>query len=383
MASKIQLRAAISVAILYLGLLFILTAIAAGAEERQIFLQVVGPDGNPLPRARVYQYYAMHYNQQHGKEYICDINGWVELDEKKLFQSDQNSQGVWLYGLYDDKLAGFEDVNADDLDKELQMRLSPACRLSGTVESTELYNLGQELELTDVFICRDHVKLLACLNKKAEFEFLLPPGVYNLNVSGKRISTEYEDIVLEPGQKDLELNYDIPAGRLSRLIGKDAPEFKQIKGWLNSDPMNLSDLRGHVILLAFFRTCCHVSAGPIPKLAQLHEKYRDKGLVIIAVHPDAVVNSIEQMQEKINKLSKCCWNDVNIPFAVALDGGGNCVIEGTKQTAQGATTAAYGINSFPTMVLIDKQGRVVNDFYPDANNPLLEKLLAAEVNNTP
>ncbi len=375
MATKTHLREATRT-ILFLALMFIPATIAQGADDKQIFLQVVGPDGNQLPRARVYQYYAMHYNQQHGKEYICDINGWVELDEKKLFQSDQNSQSVWLYGLYDDKLAGFEDVNGDDLDKELQMQLSPACRLSGTIDSTELANLGQELELTDVYICRDHVKLLACLNKKAEFEFLLPPGVYNLNVSGKRISTEYEDIVLEPGQKDLELNYDVPADHLARLIGKDAPELKQIKGWMNSDLVKLSDLRGRVVLLDFFRTCCPIAAGPMPKLAKLHEKYHDKRLVIIAIHPDSVVNSIEQLQEKIKQLGKCCWNDIEIPFAVALDGGGDCAIEGTKQTVRGATSAAYGIQSWPTMLLIDKQGKIVKEFDPDRDTQLLEELLS-------
>jgi hypothetical protein len=35
------------------------------------------------------------------------------------------------------------------------------------------------------------------------------------------------------------------------------------------------------------------------------------------------------------------------------------------------------------MVLIDKQGKVVSDFYPAPNNELLEKLLAAEANKTP
>src|SRR5512136_1423363 len=109
--------------IVYLGFSFILTVIAGGAENRQIFLQVVGPDGQLLSRAKVYQYYAIHYNQQHGKEYLCDINGWVELDEKKLFKPDQNNQSIWLYGLYEDKLAGFEDVNTDDIGKELRMQL--------------------------------------------------------------------------------------------------------------------------------------------------------------------------------------------------------------------------------------------------------------------
>ena len=357
-------------------MLVCIVPVAEGADEKQIFMQVVGPDGQPLARARVYQYYAMHYNMQHGKEYICDINGWVELDESKLFQTDEHRQGILLYGLYDDKFAGFEDVNADDLDKELQMQLVPACRFTGTVESSELTKMGQQLELTDVFICRGHTKLLACLNKKGEFEFLLPAGVYNLNVSGKRIFIEREDIVIEPGQKELELNFDVPADRLARLIGSQAPELKQIKGWINNEQVKLSDLRGHVILLDFFRTCCHNAAGPMLKLAELNKKYSDKGLVIVAIHPDSIVNSTKELEEKIEQLRKNHWNDLEIPFAMALDGGGDCAIEGTKQTAKGATTAAYGIQSFPTIVLIDKQGKIVKEFNVDEDTPLLDQLLS-------
>jgi thiol-disulfide isomerase/thioredoxin len=371
MAAKTHFRE-ITRTILFLGLIFIP---AAYAEEKQIFMQVVGPDGKELPRARVYQYYAMHYNMQHGKEYICDINGWVDLDENRLFQSDEDRQGILLYGLYDDKLAGFEDVNADDLDKELQMQLKPACRLTGTVDSTELAKLGRQIELTDVFICRDHTKLLSCLNKKGEFEFLLPAGVYNLNVSGKRIFIEREDIVIKAGEKEIELNFDVPADRLAKLIGSQAPELGQMKGWLNGEAVKLSDLRGKVVILDFFRSCCHNAAGPMPKLAELHKKYADKGLVIIGIHPDSVVNSVEQIQERLERFGKCCWNDIEIPFAMALDAGGDCAIEGTNETAQGATTAAYGITSFPTIVLIDKQGKIVKEFNPDDDAPLLEQLL--------
>jgi glutathione peroxidase-family protein len=114
----------------------------------------------------------------------------------------------------------------------------------------------------------------------------------------------------------------------------------------------------------------------MPKLADLHKKYGDKGLIIISIHPDSLVNSVEQIQEKLESFSKCCWNNTEIPFAVALDGGGDCAIEGTPQTAKGATTAAYGIQSFPTIVLIDKQGKIVKEFNVDDDTPLLEQLLS-------
>jgi hypothetical protein len=35
------------------------------------------------------------------------------------------------------------------------------------------------------------------------------------------------------------------------------------------------------------------------------------------------------------------------------------------------------------MVLIDKQGRIVDQFYPGESNELLEKLLTADVDNKP
>jgi thiol-disulfide isomerase/thioredoxin len=380
MAYKIQLRAAISVAILYVGVLFTITAIAAGAAQEQVVLKVVGPDGQPLAKAKVYQYYALHYNQQHGNEFICDENGVAELNEINLFKT---RQPVSLYILYEDKFAGFTEVNPDDLGKELQVNLTTACRLAGTIKSTKLANLGQSLELTNVYVYRGQDRLMSCLNKNADYEFILPSGEYTLKVTGKRISDYFEDIYIDPGQKNSQFNFDISADRLADLIGRPAPELTQLKGWLDNNELKLSDLRGKVVLLDFFRTCCQNGAGPMPKLKNLYEKYNDKGLVIVAIHADSL-NSVKDMEEKLYRINLDYWKDIEIPFAVALDGGGKCKIEGSTKSAEGATTAAYGVQSWPTMVLIDKQGKVIKEYDPQGNDiALLEKLLAAEVTNTP
>lgn len=358
--------------ILFLSLLACITSFAAGADDEKIVLRVVGPDGKPLAKAKIYQYYALHYNQQHGTEYVCDDNGVVELSEKKLFK---NRMPVSLYGLYEDKLAGFTDLNPDDPGNEIRMTLSPACRVTGTIKSTDLVEMGQKLELSNVFLYRGEDRLMSYLDTQCRFVFLIPAGEYTIRFTGKRIQDYFENITLPPGQKELQLNYDVRADLLANLLGKQAPELTQLKGWLNSDPVKLSDLKGKVVLLDFFRTCCQNGAGPMPKLKDLHEKYRDKGLVIIAVHADWL-DSIEDLEERISHLSRKHWNNIELPFPVALDGGGDCKIEGTTKSAEGATTAAYGIQTFPTMVLIDKQGKVVSDFYPDPNNELLKKLLA-------
>jgi len=96
----------------------------------------------------------------------------------------------------------------------------------------------------------------------------------------------------------------------------------------------------------------------MPELMKAYDTYKDQGLVIIAVHDDSV-ESIAEMDQKLEKARAEVWSGRDLPFLIALDGGGATPVEGRKSTARGATTAAYGINSFPTTVLIDREGKVV------------------------
>jgi thiol-disulfide isomerase/thioredoxin len=340
-----------------------------------IVLKVVGTDGEVLAGAMIYKRYSLNNGQQQGMEYICDANGLVSLPEEKIFDADwQRKQGIVLYGLYKNKLAGFLDVGTVDLGKKLEMKLTPACRVYGKIESTDLKNLGQN-ESDMVAQLNRNTCALTVFSKNGEFEFFMPEGKYMLWVNGRRTYPNYEDINVAAGQKEFEKNFDLQADRISYLIGKEAPELQKIKGWINSKPLTLAELRGKVVLLDFWGTWCGPCVGSMPKLIDLHEKYHDKGLVIIGIHND-VKDSVKDMEKEINKLNKERWNGRKIPFALALDGGGKCKIEGTKLTSDGATTAVYGIQAFPTMVLIDKQGKVIGDFYPGQNNEQLERLLA-------
>lgn len=340
-----------------------------------IVLKVVGPDGEVLADAMIYKRYSLNNGQQQGIEYICDANGLVSLPEEKIFDADwQRKQGVVLYGLYKNKLAGFLDVGTVDLGKKLEMKLTPACRVYGKIKSTDLKNLGRD-ESDTVAQLNRYTCALTVFGKKGEFEFFMPEGKYMLWVNGRRTYPSYEDFNVAADQKEIEKNFELQADRIAHLIGKEALELQKIKGWINSKPLTLTELRGKVVLLDFWGTWCGPCLFEMPKLIDLHEKYHDKGLVIIGIHND-VINSVKDLEKEINKLSKERWDGRKIPFALALDGGGKCKIEGTKLTCEGATTAVYGIQSWPTMVLIDKQGKVVSDFYPGPNNELLERLLA-------
>ena len=306
----------------------------------------------------------MRDDRQGGTEYICDGNGMVGLGGQKIFNDDRPRD--MLYGLYENKLAGFLDVNTRDLGKKVEMKLTPVCRVYGEIKSTDMNNMGRKLNGMEIVVGNYSVPYFSFSSQKEEFEFLLPEGAYLLEVYSGGTYSKHKDIKVAAGQKELEVNFDLRADRLQYLVGKDAPELQQIKGWINSEPIKLADLRDKTVLLDFWGTWCGPCVGWMPELMDLYEQYHDKGVVIIGIHDDSM-NSVKELEKKIEELSKEYWNGRKIPFAVALDGGGYCKIEGSEFPVRGATTAAYGIPSWPTMVLI-KKGKVV---YAGGFNPFI------------
>ena len=71
----------------------------------------------------------------------------------------------------------------------------------------------------------------------------------------------------------------------SELLGRPAPPL-DIKQWLNSKPLEMSDLRGSVVLLRWWTQGCPLCVATAPALRKLHEQYEARGLRIVAVyHP--------------------------------------------------------------------------------------------------
>jgi len=77
----------------------------------------------------------------------------------------------------------------------------------------------------------------------------------------------------------------------------------------------------------------------IPSLREWHEKYSSQGLVIIGNHfPEFSYESdLSKLEAAIDRLE--------VPYAVAQDN-------------DAATWSAYRVKYWPTLVLIDKQGRI-------------------------
>jgi thiol-disulfide isomerase/thioredoxin len=107
--------------------------------------------------------------------------------------------------------------------------------------------------------------------------------------------------------------------------------------WINSGPINLQHLRGKVVLLDFWTFCCINCHHVLPDLAKLEEKYKNE-LVVIGVH----TAKFEAEKDTDNIRRKV--REYRIRHPVLND-------------ANQVVWRRFGVNSWPTLALIDANGR--------------------------
>lgn len=108
--------------------------------------------------------------------------------------------------------------------------------------------------------------------------------------------------------------------------------------WINTaGPIRLEDLRGKIVLLDFWTFCCINCHHVLPDLAKLEEKYKDE-LVVIGVH----TAKFDAERDTANIRKKV--REYGIKHPVVND-------------ADQAIWQRFGVESWPTLVLIDATGR--------------------------
>jgi thiol-disulfide isomerase/thioredoxin len=118
----------------------------------------------------------------------------------------------------------------------------------------------------------------------------------------------------------------------------DAPEFDGGVAWINSaGPVKLKDLKGKVVLLDFWTLCCINCIHVMPDLAKLEKKYPNE-LVVIGVHSAKFEN------EKDTRSIRQAVLRYELAHPVVND-------------ANHAIWNAYEVNSWPSFVLIDPEGK--------------------------
>lgn len=121
-----------------------------------------------------------------------------------------------------------------------------------------------------------------------------------------------------------------------------APELKGNQGWINSEPLTIASLKGKIVLIDFWTYTCINCIRTLPYLESWHEKYHDKGLVIIGVHTP------EFEFEKDYDNVKAAVDQYGIKYAVVQDNNYS-------------TWRAFGNNYWPREYLLDKDGNIRHD----------------------
>jgi thiol-disulfide isomerase/thioredoxin len=129
-------------------------------------------------------------------------------------------------------------------------------------------------------------------------------------------------------------------GQVSRgRTEKTRPSLSGATGWLNAQPLSLSNLRGKVVLIDFWTYTCINWRRTLPYIREWAQKYKDQGLVVIGVHTPEF--SFEQKLENISRAIK----EMNIGYPVAVDN--NFEIWRSFQNAY-----------WPALYLIDVKGQL-------------------------
>ncbi len=352
--------------------------------DGRVTLRIVDPQGKPLGGAKIGTFMTFGYKnfkteppyfinetaKSSNRAVISDRKGIATLDASAVFDAkftDQSTVPIYIYQRQRQLIAEI-DVNRSDFqqDQTLRVRALPACNLRGRLSSVDLVARKGQLSWTNVIVFKPGLLryyTLECSSDAATFQMPLAPGDYGLEAYGTDSDGVYRYIHVDPVQTELRLQLDLPIDVTTRLVGHPAPELTQIKGWKNGGPVTLADLRGKVVILEFWGYWCGPCVGSMPAMMQLYDETKNKGLVIIAVHDDSL-DSIAELDQKLEGLRHKDWpgwNGRNLPFLIALDGGGNARIKYTSYTSRGATTAAYGISSFPSTIAIGRDGNVIGE----------------------
>jgi len=132
-----------------------------------------------------------------------------------------------------------------------------------------------------------------------------------------------------------------------------APEFKGISNWINSKPLQISELKGKVVLIDFWAYSCINCIRTLPYLLDWYNKYHAQGLEIIGIHSPEF-----DFERDLNNVQMAV-QQYGIKYPVALDN-------------QFATWKNYNNQFWPSHYLINHNGDIVYEHFGEGNYDVTE-----------
>ena len=125
-----------------------------------------------------------------------------------------------------------------------------------------------------------------------------------------------------------------PAALLALVSPKPAKPAKEFQvSTPDNQSLSLADFRGKVVFLNFWATWCKPCEAEMPGMERLHRRYKDKGLVVLAISEDTGAAGAVSAFVRKRQLT----------FPVGLD-------------PKMAVAGLYGVWVLPSTFIIDRQG---------------------------
>ena len=135
--------------------------------------------------------------------------------------------------------------------------------------------------------------------------------------------------------------------------GNKAPQFA-LKDTTGTSVL-LSAFSGKVVLLDFWATWCGPCKESIPEMAELHQRYAERGFVILGISMDEGTGAAERVQEYAERSG--------IPYRLLLD--------------DGKVSKTYRVRTVPATFLLDQEQVIVESFpgyVPGLGGKLAERI---------
>ncbi len=148
-----------------------------------------------------------------------------------------------------------------------------------------------------------------------------------------------------------------PVPKVDKSQFKQAPPLSS-NTWINSAPLTLDSLRGHVVIVSFWTFACYNCQNTLPYFKAWDQKYRNQGLVIIGVHTPEL--SFERDVANVKQAVR----DDGLQYPIAIDG-------------DYANWNRYGVRAWPTWFILDKEGYIRYSHVGEGDYAGSERTIAA------
>lgn len=154
--------------------------------------------------------------------------------------------------------------------------------------------------------------------------------------------TKIEQILLEKQNKsrlDQTIKSSLLGNSVLNVQPTPAPQFVGLTNWINSPPLTLSSLKGHVVLVDFWTYSCINCIRSIPYVEKWYQSYKSDGFVVVGVStPEFAFEH----------------NPANVAAAVSKDG----ITYPVALDNNYDTWNAFDNDSWPADYLIDQSGNI-------------------------